>query len=339
MRYIKNLTILILFILFTISCKRITGPVYTNNYKIVFTSSNEGAYDLFSIDLNNYQLNQLTYDGKSTSAQSSTVGKFIFYNSNGDIFRMDTDGNNKINLTNSSSLEYEFSISKDGTKIAFVSDRDQTSDELYRTEVYVMDIEGGVPRRISFSKYYSGSPNFSPDNTTIAYEAFDYDSVQFSIHLYSLIDSSDTAITPKGRSEGFPVFSPDGKYLSYYSWDNQRLFLLDLHTKNLKEIIFGKKQKFSSDGKYLYFISSGNGGLDIFRYNIQMDKIENVTNTSGQEKSFDVAPNNKKIVFSMYIHPDSSFSTQVFIKNMDIDTIQQLINDNYNKYDPILIHD
>jgi len=325
-----------LFIFLIFSCRKIIEPIINSNYKIVFTSNREEKYDLYKIDLNTLNIVQLTFDGKSTSAQRAPDNKTIYYNSNGDICRMDLDGTNKINLTNSASFEYEFSISKDGEEIAFVSDRDQTPNELYRTEIYLMNTDDGLPRRISFSKYYSESPDFSSDNNTIAYESFDYDSVRFSIHLYSIIDSSDAVITPKGSSQGFPVFSPDGKYLSYYSWDDHKLYLLNLKTMNRKAIIFGDEQKFSLDGRYLYFLSTGVGGLDVFRYDISNDKTENITHSPGQENAFDFTPDNRKIVTSTYIDNDSLSYSQIFIKNIDSDIIKRLTEDNFNNYKPVI---
>ncbi len=334
----RYIFILPIFIFFILSCQKITEPIVVfKNYKVVYTSGDNSHYDLYKIDLNNLETIQLTFNGKSTSAQRSPDGKYIYFNSNGDIYRMDLDGSNQINLTHSSSFEYEFSISNNEKKIAFVSDRDQTPNELYRTEIYLMDLDGGSPRRISYSKYYSHSPYFSPDDNLIAYESFDYDSVKFAIHLYSIIDSSDTVITPKGFSQGFPVFSPDGKYLSYFSWDDMKLCLLDLQTMNHKEIIYGKEQKFSADGRYLYFLSTGVGGLDIYKYDIITDKIQNITNSEWQEDSFDVAPNSQKMVIGAYINSDSSFISQIFIKNIDSDKLQRLTDKEYNNYNPIIV--
>jgi len=334
----KYIFILLIFGFFTLSCQKITEPIVVfNNCKVVYTSGDNNHYDLYEIDLDNLETVQLTFNGKSTSAQRSPDGKHIYFNSNGDICRMDLDGSNKINLTHSSSFEYEFSISNDEKKIAFVSDRDQTPNELYRTEIYLMDLDGGLPHRISYSKYYSEAPDFSPDGNLIAYESFDYDSVKFAIHLYSIIDSSDTVITPKGFSQNSPVFSPDGKYLSYFSWDDMKLCLLDLQTMNRKEIIFGSEQKFSADGRYLYFLSTGTGGLDVFRYDIITDKIQNITNSEYQENSFDVTLNNQKIVLGAYLKPDSSFISQIFIKNIDSDEIQRLTNHEQNNYKPIIV--
>lgn len=333
----KYFLVIFIFIFLFLSCRKITEPILSlHNYKIVFTSGDNNQYDLYTIDLNDFKTTQLTFNGKSTSAQRSPDGKHIYFNSNGDICRMDLDGSNLINLTHSSSFEYEFSISSDGEKIAFVSDRVKKANELYRTEIFLMDLNGNAsPFRISYSKYYSQFPCFSADGQLIAYESFDYDSVKFSIHFYSIIDSSDTIITPKGSSQGFPVFSPDGKYLSYFSWDDMKLYLLDLQTMNRKKLIYGREQEFSADGKFLYFLSTGIGGLDVFRYDILTDEIKNITNSEWQENTFDVTPDNQKIVFGAFLKADSSFISQIFIKNINFDQINRLTNGEGSKYKPV----
>jgi len=52
------------------------------------------------------------------------------------IYAMDADGSNVVNLTNSPGHDYEPAWSPDGTKIAFSSSREGNN------EIYVMNIDG-----------------------------------------------------------------------------------------------------------------------------------------------------------------------------------------------------
>ena len=78
----------------------------------------------------------------SSGTFPGTNGKIIFASDrdgNKEIYVMDADGSNATRLTNNSTREYYPSWSPDGSKIAFVSDRDGGTDA--SKEIYVMDTD------------------------------------------------------------------------------------------------------------------------------------------------------------------------------------------------------
>ncbi len=137
-----------------------------------------------------------------------------------------------------------------------------------------------------------------------------------------------------------PIVDINNYIIVYTANDNGHYDLYKIDLYNLKpiQITFNGKStsaQRSPDGKYLYFLSTGIGGLDVFKYDILTDKIQNITNSSGQENSFDVTPNDQKIVMGMSLKSDSSFISQIFIKNIASDKIKRLTNDNIDNYKPI----
>ncbi len=313
-------------------------PVLSEPFDVVYTSYRNGNTDLYRFDSKTNEIIKLTDYGLSSSAQLSPDQQTIYYIASGDVFRMNKDGTNKINLTQTVANEYQFDISGDGSMIVFDSNRGKTQDALYHREIYVMNPDGSNQVQISQSQYYSIFPAFSADNTHIAYVSVYYEPVRFELHLFSLMDSSDTVLTPAGSSQAFPVFSPDGRYLSFYSRNDHQLGLMNLNTGKVKKLMWGKEQQFSADGHYLYFLTIVSGGLDIVRYEIATGEIQYITDSQGQENQFDIDPNQQRIVFSSDIEVQDQEFPQIFYKGIGSDTMTRLTHDVFENYDPIFVN-
>ena len=337
MHWSKQL-LLLFVVIAAFSCQKITGPIKVHSTKIVFVKECKNQQNIFSMNLNGSDVRQLTFDGNSSWPVSLPGRSTIFYNLSGDIFKMNIDGSDKVNLTHSSSTEYEFAISPDGERIAFVSDRDQTPDELYRSEIYVMRSDGTGIRRLTFSKYYSEYPTFAPDGSSIAYiSPYNYDPPKFAIHIYSLTDSGDSIFTPNGASHLKPVFSPHGKWFSYFSRDDHKLYLLNLRTGEKTDFLYGWNPVFSSDDRCLYFLGAGSGGRDIFRYRMEDGSLRNLTHSVVQERSICLNEDNTKLTFWGYSHVESKQGPQIFLMSLQTNEVFQLTNDDCNNYDPFFI--
>lgn len=82
---------------------------------------------------------------------------------NAEIFKMDADGSNKINLTKNPGIDKFPVWSPDGTKIAFMSDRNGNH------EIFVMDANGDNPVNITRHPAQDIQPSWSPDGTKILF--------------------------------------------------------------------------------------------------------------------------------------------------------------------------
>src|SRR5690606_863206 len=123
-----------------------------------------------------------------------------------DIYVMDADGNNQIQLTSDANSERSPSWSPDGTKIAYCDD----------TGLYTVKADGSAKTLVTDNtSSASCGASWSPDGKTIAY---------FSNHsgnneIFTIDESGDNLqnLTNHVSNDGYPTWSPDGTKIAFYS--------------------------------------------------------------------------------------------------------------------------
>ncbi|NPV57304.1 MAG: TolB family protein, partial [Anaerolineae bacterium] len=181
--------------------------------QVVFTSNQNGYWDLYQLDLANGAQARLTdtlvYDGEP---EWSPDGQWIVYESyvddNLDIFIKQTSDPNQqpIRLTDNPSLHTSPTWSPHGRQVAFVSDR--TADQ----EIWLADLDTTTNRYQNISRM-SGSqednPAWSPNGR---YLAFDSQASGSSVIL--TWDQERPEAPPRQIGIGSnPVWSPDGSMI------------------------------------------------------------------------------------------------------------------------------
>jgi Tol biopolymer transport system component len=149
-----------------------------------------------------------------------------------EIYRMDADGTNERQLTATPSVnsDEQPSISPDGTKIAFASNRhyrhfgDRENADLL--DIYVMNADGtGEPRRLTFDaadtyplETQSQDPAWSPDGTRIAYESTRGIEGKGEIFVTNADGSGEPINVSNHESwDTDPAWSPDGTQITFTS--------------------------------------------------------------------------------------------------------------------------
>src|SRR5437667_12516153 len=84
---------------------------------------------------------------------------------NRDIFSIEPNGTNRVQLTSDPAADFDPAFSPDGSKIAFVSKRDGNY------EIYVMEADGTNPRRLTNDPGFDTNPAWSPDGSQIAFNS------------------------------------------------------------------------------------------------------------------------------------------------------------------------
>jgi dipeptidyl aminopeptidase/acylaminoacyl peptidase len=109
-----------------------------------------------------------TSGSKPGSSPIAVRGQIAFVSKPGgqaDIFVTNADGTGRRRLTNNPAKDIGPTWSPDGTKIAFISDRDRAGD----FEIYVMNADGSGVKRLTDAPGSSGFPAWSPDGSKIAF--------------------------------------------------------------------------------------------------------------------------------------------------------------------------
>ena len=88
---------------------------------------------------------------------------------NPEIYTMNLDGSNVVNLSQHPRADRSLTWSPDGKKIGFTSTRDRDGN----TEVFVMDADGGNPTQLTHTPFHVYNTGFvwSPDGTKIAFSS------------------------------------------------------------------------------------------------------------------------------------------------------------------------
>ena len=159
-------------------------------------------------------------DGQSaTHALSITVSPLVlvskiaftsFRDVNVEIYVMDADGLNQVNLTNTGGGEFAPAWSPDGSKIAFYSSRDGISGE-----IYVMDADGLNQVNLTNNAAGDSSPSWSPDGSKIAFGSFRDGNSE--IYVMDADGLNPMNLTNNARDDGGPDWSPDGSKIVFSS--------------------------------------------------------------------------------------------------------------------------
>ena len=130
-----------------------------------------------------------------------------------DIWKMGSDGSNKVNLTNTSDLnETNPAWSPDGSRIAYIEGWNGVNT------LMVMNADGSNKVAVTPTPAYQFSPTWSPGGTQIALVRQlpgQTMSIQFDIVVVNVDGSGDRKLTDTDFNELDPAWSPDGSKIAF----------------------------------------------------------------------------------------------------------------------------
>lgn len=235
----------------------------------------------------------------------STNGTEVVFTYAGDLYKAPLSGGVAQRLTSHEGYEMFARLSPDGKTIAFTAQYDGN------TEVYSMPLEGGEPKRLTYTSTNSRDdlgdrmgPNnvvmtWSPDGKKIVYRNRISDS--FDGKLWTIAPEggmSELIPLPEG---GFCSYSPDGKQLAYNrvmrefrTWKHYKggmaddVWIYDPKAKSVTNITENESQDIFPMwiGDEIFYCSDRDFTMNIFVYNTKTKKTEKVTNYDDYDVRF-----------------------------------------------------
>ncbi|MXZ43981.1 MAG: amidohydrolase family protein [Gammaproteobacteria bacterium] len=237
----------------------------------------------------------------------------------GDLYTMPFTGGNATLLTSGMAFDSQPVYSPDGSKIAFISDRDGKED------LWIMDANGENPRNLSDADDDAlfASPSWSPNGDHVIVSKSSWGLATYEIWAYHLNGGSGVRITTANKSAARgsrhnalgAVYSPDGKYLYYarkyggFGYD-LRLPIWQVVRRELKnnyeDTLTGSsggafRPQISSDGRYLTYGTRANGQTGL--------RVRDLTTGDDVLLAFPVQRDDQESRFTRDILPNYTFSS------------------------------
>ena len=195
-----------------------------------------------------------------------------------DIFVMDNNGENIINLTQSPEMEMAATWAPDGEQIVF--DRLVGEEEI---AIFIMEADGQNPQRITFQPGRNFAPSWSPDGNKIAFLS----SRNRVPRIYTM-DTNGQNVQQIAHNQrvfdGPPAWSSDGRWLAFMSGDNQGgwgLYVTDPQghnenlivqsTHSLLSVLNWDRPAWSPDSQHLIYVVEDQNSAGLMKIRIDGD--------------------------------------------------------------------
>ncbi|MFH1963116.1 MAG: carboxypeptidase regulatory-like domain-containing protein [bacterium] len=201
--------------------------------QIAFSSDVSGNNDIYLMDTNGLNMVQLTIGGSADDSPCfSPDGKFIAFVSGKDICLKNIAAGTMTTLLKGNGTITTPCFSPDGTRLIFCLSKDGLS------QIYSLDIPGTNTRNLTGSSSTNLSPSLSPDRRQIVFSS-NRDGERYRLYLMDINGRNQQCIPINLDSDLHePCFSPDGKQIIFWA-NNPDLYTVNLDGSGLTQLTFG----------------------------------------------------------------------------------------------------
>jgi dipeptidyl aminopeptidase/acylaminoacyl peptidase len=214
------------------------------------------------------------------------------------IFVVSSDGGTPTDLTSGDFDSPPFSLggptdynfSPDSSELCFARNADKVGATSTNSDLWLVPVTGGTPRRITTNPAYDGAPAYSPDGKYIAYRSqrrAGFEADRFEIMLYDRANGSTRSLTPAfDRSAGAVTWAPDSRSIYFAAEDEgfSSIYRLSIAGGEPVRIIgnsFNDDVQLSRDGKTMVFTrQSISRPVEIFASDVAGQKVTQLTGTN-----------------------------------------------------------
>ncbi len=205
-----------------------------------------------------------------------------------DLWVANKDGSNPTRLTIDEGIETNPVFSPDGTLIAFNAEYDGNTD------VFVVPVTGGVPKRLTWHPYPDLVRGFTPDGSAVLFASQRNTFTNRYTSLFEVPLEGGKVTALQIPNAYWAAYSPDGKYIAYTplpdrfnQWKHyrggtvSRIWIYNTQDHSVTEI--PKPETGSNDsrpqwiGEKVFFRSDRNGEFNLFSYDMNSREVEQHT--------------------------------------------------------------
>ena len=302
------------------------SPTATTSGCIVFASNRDGDYDIYSMDVNGGNVQQLTTTTDDPAFMPESA-----------IIDLSKDDTNPV-------------WSPDGTRIVFMKTI-FSPPKPTNPRAFIMDADGGnIQPIVQLLSNGNTRPlqSFGPlawslDGNHIAFTSLGLSGDLGSrIHVWEF--SGDTAANGYstsaslsnaglGDSDRFPTWSPDGTQIAFQSArdGDYDIYVMDANGGNVQQLTDDPGRDglpdWSPDGSRIAFVSDRDGDNEIYVMDVNGGNIQQLTDNPGSDSTPDWSPDGTQIVFASNRDGDSDIYVMAAYARSRQWLPQQLTND------------
>jgi len=252
------------------------------------------------------------------------------------LFRVNSNGDNRVQITEAAGRDWQPWFSSDGSRIYFSSDRGGNS------EIYVAHGDGTNVQQVTRNGGVNRTPYPSPDGRYVAFAADLELNGNLELFVLDLQSNQLVQITDDPGMDQLPTWNPNGVHLVFVSNrnGNEDLFLVDFSSGierfNISQLTDDEGVDTRAnwfDAKHLVWETDRTGDLELFSARFDNSKLQSLTNvTQSTADEFGrpaFSPDRSQMAFTS----NRNGSNQIFIMDLLLPFAEALDEDKNNQLD------